>query len=265
MCACTFIYMYFWVYTGEINAKRIRERYLQSVLRQDIAYFDNVGAGEIATRIQTDTRTPITFRYNVFLTVSADLQQRTTTIVLTSIGLIKATSCTHVPFTRMLPSASSVEQQIRHAFSPAALPPGSITVSLSGRPLARSRKSSPILEKPAQNSVCTSPLSSPICKAELSHDTLTRENDIPVLEWPAFSPSLNPIKHIWQALKSILHREWPYIEAIPGGPEAIRTELQRVIPLAWNEVTLDILQGLTESMPDWVKAVIAAEGWYTHC
>ena len=29
---------------------------LQAVLRQDIAYFDNVGAGEVASRIQTDTR-----------------------------------------------------------------------------------------------------------------------------------------------------------------------------------------------------------------
>lgn len=55
MFACTYIYMYVWVYTGEVNAKRIRERYLQAVLRQDIAYFDNVGAGEVATRIQTDT------------------------------------------------------------------------------------------------------------------------------------------------------------------------------------------------------------------
>ena len=57
MFVCTYIYMYTWVYTGEVNAKRIRERYLQAVLRQDIAYFDTVGAGEIATRIQSDTRT----------------------------------------------------------------------------------------------------------------------------------------------------------------------------------------------------------------
>ncbi|KAI9457410.1 ste6-like protein [Boletus coccyginus] len=44
---CTFIYMVIWVYTGE--------KYLQAVLRQEIAYFDTVGAGEVATRIQTDT------------------------------------------------------------------------------------------------------------------------------------------------------------------------------------------------------------------
>lgn len=57
MFVCTFTYMYIWVYTGEVNAKRIRERYLKAVLRQDIAFFDNVGAGEVATRIETDTRT----------------------------------------------------------------------------------------------------------------------------------------------------------------------------------------------------------------
>ena len=39
-----------------MNSRRIREKYLQAVLRQDITYFDNIGAGEVATRIQTDTR-----------------------------------------------------------------------------------------------------------------------------------------------------------------------------------------------------------------
>ena len=58
MFACTYVYMCAWVYTGEVNAKRIREKYLQAILRQDIAYFDKVGAGEVATRIETDTREP---------------------------------------------------------------------------------------------------------------------------------------------------------------------------------------------------------------
>ena len=55
MFVCTYLYMYVWVYTAEVNAKRLREQYLGAVLRQDIAFFDNVGAGEVATRIQTDT------------------------------------------------------------------------------------------------------------------------------------------------------------------------------------------------------------------
>lgn len=53
--------MSIWVYTGEVNAKRIRERYLQAILRQDIAFFDHVGAGEVAARIQTDTRESINY------------------------------------------------------------------------------------------------------------------------------------------------------------------------------------------------------------
>lgn len=48
--------MHTWVITSELSAKRIRERYLQAVLRQDPTFFDTVGAGEIVTRIQTDTR-----------------------------------------------------------------------------------------------------------------------------------------------------------------------------------------------------------------
>ena len=56
MFICTFTYMYIWVYTGEVGSKRLRESYLRAVLRQDIAYFDKVGAGEVATRIQSDTR-----------------------------------------------------------------------------------------------------------------------------------------------------------------------------------------------------------------
>ena len=72
--------MYTWVYTGEVNAKRLREKYLQAILRQDIAYFDNVGAGEVATRIQTDTRTFIfqVPEYIIYNKLSSDLVQQGT-------------------------------------------------------------------------------------------------------------------------------------------------------------------------------------------
>lgn len=47
--------MAIFVYTGEASTHRIRKNYLKSVLRQDIEYFDSVGAGEVASRIATDT------------------------------------------------------------------------------------------------------------------------------------------------------------------------------------------------------------------
>ncbi|CAG8852728.1 41858_t:CDS:2, partial [Gigaspora margarita] len=51
----TYIYMATWVYTGERQTRQIRERYLRAVLRQNIAYFDGIGPGEITTRISSDT------------------------------------------------------------------------------------------------------------------------------------------------------------------------------------------------------------------
>lgn len=64
---CTYAYMLIFNYTSEAQSKRLRERYLAAVLRQEvrpvidcaaadnqIAWFDDVGAGEVATRIQTD-------------------------------------------------------------------------------------------------------------------------------------------------------------------------------------------------------------------
>lgn len=43
------------IYTGEHITQKIRERYLAAILRQNIAYFDKLGAGEITTRITADT------------------------------------------------------------------------------------------------------------------------------------------------------------------------------------------------------------------
>lgn len=56
MFVANLAFMSIWSYTSEVGAKRLRESYLASILRQDVAFFDNVGAGEIATRIETDTR-----------------------------------------------------------------------------------------------------------------------------------------------------------------------------------------------------------------
>lgn len=43
------------IYTGEHITQKIRERYLAAIMRQNIAFFDKLGAGEITTRITADT------------------------------------------------------------------------------------------------------------------------------------------------------------------------------------------------------------------
>ncbi|RMJ21479.1 Multidrug resistance protein [Aspergillus sp. HF37] len=43
------------IYTGEHVTQKIREHYLEAILRQNMAYFDKLGAGEVTTRITADT------------------------------------------------------------------------------------------------------------------------------------------------------------------------------------------------------------------
>ena len=43
------------IYTGEHISGKVRQQYLASILRQNIGYFDKLGAGEITTRITADT------------------------------------------------------------------------------------------------------------------------------------------------------------------------------------------------------------------
>ncbi|ORY70091.1 P-loop containing nucleoside triphosphate hydrolase protein [Pseudomassariella vexata] len=43
------------IYTGEHVSAKIREHYLESCMRQNIGFFDKLGAGEVTTRITADT------------------------------------------------------------------------------------------------------------------------------------------------------------------------------------------------------------------
>ncbi|EXJ91025.1 ATP-binding cassette, subfamily B (MDR/TAP), member 1 [Capronia coronata CBS 617.96] len=43
------------IYTGEHITAKVREQYLRAILRQNIGYFDKLGAGEVTTRITSDT------------------------------------------------------------------------------------------------------------------------------------------------------------------------------------------------------------------
>ncbi|KAL1959000.1 hypothetical protein VTO42DRAFT_3241 [Malbranchea cinnamomea] len=55
MFVLTYIFTLGFIHAGENVAAEIRERYLAAILRQNIAFFDKLGAGEITTRITADT------------------------------------------------------------------------------------------------------------------------------------------------------------------------------------------------------------------
>src|ERR1700712_4750600 len=51
----TYIYIIGFIYVGEHCTAKIRQRYLNALLRQNIGFFDNLGSGEVTTRITADT------------------------------------------------------------------------------------------------------------------------------------------------------------------------------------------------------------------
>jgi hypothetical protein len=80
-------------------------------------------------------------------------------------------------------------------------------------------------------------------------------NDIEVLSWPAQSPDLNPIEHLWWHLKKQLGK----YDTPPGG----MVELWERIEREWHNIKPEVCQNLIESMPRRVAAVIKAKGGYT--
>ena len=76
-----------------------------------------------------------------------------------------------------------------------------------------------------------------------------------VLAWPAQSPDLNPIEHLWSHLK----RRLAEYETSPSGILELWDRIQE----EWNQIEPEVYQILIESMPRRVEAVLKAKGGYT--
>ena len=72
-----------------------------------------------------------------------------------------------------------------------------------------------------------------------------------VMNWPAQSPDLNPIENLWSYLDLLVK------DRKCNTPE----ELFEVIEKAWFDISQSYLQGLVDSMPKRIKAVIKNKGY----
>ena len=98
---------------------------------------------------------------------------------------------------------------------------------------------------------------SPIHKAKSVLEYLNIQQ-FQLLEWPAQSPDLNPIEHLWSKLKKELNK----YEHPPNG----MIELWKRIEHVWNEkITANDCLLLIKSMPRRIEAVRKAKGWWTKC
>jgi len=87
-------------------------------------------------------------------------------------------------------------------------------------------------------------------------------NSIEVVEYPSYSPDLNPIEHVWVELKKPLHQQYPRIGNTLGGKEAVKRRLTQVLPLVWETIPEEFFEKLWKSMPDRVAAVLEARRGY---
>jgi hypothetical protein len=81
------------------------------------------------------------------------------------------------------------------------------------------------------------------------------DHNIEVLPWPAQSPDMNPIEHLWGHLKRQLQSYESPSPGILGLWERVETE--------WEKISPKVCQDLIESMPRRVAAVIKAKGGHT--
>jgi len=76
-----------------------------------------------------------------------------------------------------------------------------------------------------------------------------------IMKWPAQSPDLNPIEHLWSHLKRQLAMD-------QSRPKGI-LELWKCVSRKWEAISASVCQNLVESMPRRVRAVLRAKGGYT--
>lgn len=79
------------------------------------------------------------------------------------------------------------------------------------------------------------------------------ENIENVLEWPAQSPDLNPIEHLWEHLDRQIHQN----------PISSLTELKKVIRTEWEKIPASVTKNLVDSMPRRLQAVRESKGFPT--
>jgi transposase len=89
------------------------------------------------------------------------------------------------------------------------------------------------------------------------------DHGIWTLDWPAHSPDLNPIEHVWRALKAKIRQIEPRFQNLKDNI-ADQAWAREVIAAAWSEINDGYIATLIQSMGRRIRACLRARGWYTY-
>ena len=79
------------------------------------------------------------------------------------------------------------------------------------------------------------------------------ENNIETLKWPAFSPDLNPIEHVWDELERRMKKHHP----------SNKEELKEMLLKEWNSIGVDVTEKLVDSVPNRLYECVRGQGYPT--
>lgn len=82
------------------------------------------------------------------------------------------------------------------------------------------------------------------------------------MEWPPYSPDLNPIENLWALLKAKIYELRPDLIDMRNN-SASYAILVETVQIAWEELEIQHLTHLSKTMPHRVEAIIESQGWYT--
>ena len=88
------------------------------------------------------------------------------------------------------------------------------------------------------------------------------DHGIELLDWPPYSPDLNPIENVWSLLKLYLNQHYPYLVRQGKSEYAIQV-YKDAIQEAWYALKSEIINNCILSIRNRIKACIRAKGWYT--
>ncbi|GFV15320.1 transposable element Tcb2 transposase [Trichonephila clavipes] len=81
------------------------------------------------------------------------------------------------------------------------------------------------------------------------------EEGIVRMEWPACSPDMNPIEHVWDALGRRVSGRQPPLQTLQ--------ELERALLEEWDRIPQLVLNSLIDSMPQRCSTLLAVRGNHT--